>query len=125
MNILVIAGANESQAATVNDSISSLSLYGSLNYKLSRTINGDIEDNLNDFDGILVHYSAISYPFKFHAPLSPSLTLKIRYFKGIKAATVQDEQRASYERLAFLNGLGICHLFSVSPTDLIETLYPS
>jgi hypothetical protein len=125
MNILVIAGADESQAATVNDSISSLSLYGSLNYKLSRTINGDIEDNLNDFDGILVHYSAISYPFKFHAPLSPSLTLRIRYFKGIKAATVQDEQRASYERLAFLNGLGICHLFSVSPTDLIETLYPS
>ena len=124
MNILIIAGADQAQASTVIDSISSLWEYGSHSYTLKRTINGELDTDFSGFDGILIHYSAIGYPHKYHAPLSPSLTIRIRYFKGLKLATVQDEQRGCLERLAFLNGLRISHLFSVSPPNLIETLYP-
>ena len=125
MNILIIAGADQAQASTVIDSISSLWEYGTHSYTLKRTINGELDTDFSGFEGILIHYSAIGYPHKYHAPLSPSLTIRIRYFKGLKLATVQDEQRGCLERLAFLNGLRISHLFSVSPPNLIETLYPS
>ena len=125
MNILILAGPNNPQASTVNDSIYALPRFGQHNYSVLRVANGDIGQSISNFDGIVIHYSLISHPCKFHLPLNPKSSLQIRFFNGIKVATVQDEQRAGYERLAFLNGLGINHLFSVAPHELYEILYPS
>ncbi len=125
MNILILAGPNNPQASTVNDSIYALPRFGQHNYSVLRVVNGDIGQSISNFDGIIIHYSLISHPCKFHLPLNPKSSLQIRFFNGIKVATVQDEQRSGYERLAFLNGLGINHLFSVAPHELYEILYPS
>jgi hypothetical protein len=124
MNVLIISAPFYKQADTVLDSINAFTTYGNMKYKVVFTTNGDITISLGDFDAVILHYSLIKYPFKFKLPLSPELSVKLRLFTGIKVAMVQDEQRSCMERLQFLNGIKLNHLFSVAPADVIEILYP-
>lgn len=112
-------------AATVNDSIECFSKYGNNNYFLVTLSKGEIYQDIKDFDALIIHYSCIAYPYRYYLPISAISSLKIKDFKGVKIAMVQDEQRSVHERLRFLNELEISHLFSVANEDLHEAFYPS
>lgn len=125
MNVLIISAPFYRQADTVLDSLYAFGLYGNMNYKTVFTVNGDLAVSLESYDVVILHYSLIKFPFRYHLPISPDLSIKLRLFTGVKLAMVQDEQRSCMERLQFLNGIKLNHLFSVAPSDVIETLYPA
>lgn len=125
MNIGIISALNTGTAATVNDSIECFSRYGNYNYFLVTLSKGEIYQDIKNFDALIIHYSCIAYPYRYHLPISAISSLKIKDFKGVKIAMVQDEQRSVHERLRFLNEIEISHLFSVANEDLHEAFYPS
>lgn len=125
MNIGVIFSPNASTATTVQDSIECFSKYGNNNYFLVKLSKGEIYQDIKNFDALIIHYSCIAYPYRYHLPISAISSLKIKDFKGIKIAMVQDEQRSVHERLKFFNEIEISHLFSVANEDLHEAFYPS
>lgn len=124
MNIAIIAAPISNQASVVYDSIECFSKFGYNHYEIVQLIRGDIRIDLNLFDGVIVHYSTIAYPYKYELPLSSLAAMKLYKFKGTKVALVQDEQRAGYERLHFFQAIGISHLFSVAPPQVAAILYP-
>jgi len=125
LNIGVIAALKTETAATVNDSIECFSKYGNHNYFLVTLSAGEIYQDIKNFDALIIHYSCIAYPYRYHLPISAVSSLKIKDFKGVKIAMVQDEQRSVHERLRFLNEIEITHLFSAANEDLHEAFYPS
>ena len=125
MKIAIIVVGNSQTADTVRMSIECFALYGNHDYEVIPLINGELSKKLNNFEALIVHYSAIAFPLRHYLPMSLSSSLQISSFKGLKFAFVQDEQRAAKERLLFLNNLGIHHLFSVAPVNLFDILYPS
>jgi hypothetical protein len=125
MKVAIIHAPYSYQASTVKDSIESFSLYGQHQYTQVRLRHGELEINLHEFDALIVHYSCIAFPYKYFLPISARAAMKIAAFKGIKFALIQDEQRSGFDRLRFLNMLGINHLFSVAEPNLHELLYPS
>ena len=120
----IIAPELRLQASTVRESIECFSKYGHFKYSFIPLKRGRILDNLNNFNALIIHYSAIAFPFRYHLPISASAIWQIHSFGGVKIALVQDEQRAGIERLQFLNNLKIDHLFSVAPEELYSILYP-
>lgn len=125
MNIGIIASLHKDTASTVYDSIECFSKYGNNNYFLVPLIGGDIYQDITTFDALIIHYSCIAYPYRYHLPISAISSLKIKDFKEIKIALVQDEQRAVLDRLKFLNEIEVSHVFSVANEDLHEILYSS
>jgi hypothetical protein len=125
MKIAIITAPYNAQASTVRDSLESFVKYGNYNYHFIILQKGEIKESLEDFDGVIIHYSCIALPYRYYQPISAFSSMRIQGFKGIKLALVQDEQRAGHERLRFLNMLGVNHLFSVAEPDLYEILYPS
>lgn len=85
---------------------------------------GYFEFDLNNYDCICLHYSAIAFPMRVMRPFSESFRLRLKKFTGIKVAFVQDEQRALLDRIDFLNLIGLNHLFSPSPEVNLHLLYP-
>jgi hypothetical protein len=125
MKIAIVAAPFSAQASTVKDSLESFIRYGNFKYKIMILKSGEINESLDDYDAVILHYSCIALPYRYHKPLSAFSSMRIQEFKGVKLALVQDEQRAGYERLRFFNMLGLNHLFSVAESDLYEILYPS
>ena len=125
MKIVIVSAPFSAQASTVRDSLESFVKYGNFNYKLITLKRGEINESLEDYDALILHYSCIALPYRYHQPLSAFSSMRIQEFKGLKLALVQDEQRAGYERLRFFNMIGINHLFSVAESNLYEILYPS
>lgn len=125
MNIGIIAAVHNDTASTVYDSIECFSKYGNNNYFLVPLIGGEIYQDIKTFDALIIHYSCIAYPYRYHLPISAISSLKIKDFKDIKIALVQDEQRAVLDRLKFLNEIEVSHVFSVANEDLHEILYSS
>lgn len=125
MKIGIVTSSYLGQAAVVKDSIESFFRYGAFRYSLIQLKRGEIRVDINEFDALIIHYSCIAFPYRYELPISALSALKISQFPGLKLALVQDEQRACYERLYFLNNLGVNHVFSVAPKNLHETLYPS
>ena len=125
MNIGIIAALHNDTASTVYDSIECFSKYGNNNYFLVPLIGGEIYQDIKTFDALIIHYSCIAYPYRYHLPISAISSLKIKDFKEIKIALVQDEQRAVLDRLKFLNEIEVSHVFSVADEDLHEILYSS
>lgn len=124
MRIAILAAKVSGQASTVRDSIQCFWEFGSAKYTLVTIVNGDFDARLNEFDAVIIHYSTIAYPFKSELPLSSLSAIKLHNYKGLKVALVQDEQRACYERFDFLQVIGVHHVFSVAPTDVVPLLYP-
>ena len=85
---------------------------------------GYFEVDLNNYDCICLHYSAIAFPMRVMRPFSESFRLGLKKFTGVKVAFVQDEQRALLDRIDFLNLIGLDHLFSPSPKGNLHLLYP-
>ena len=124
MKIGIISGKYSNRQNVINESINCFFQYGSFQYNLIQLNNGNFRENLDIYDALFIHYSAIAFPYKHYLPISSEAAIKISSFKGVKIAYVQDEQRAGIERHNFLNMLGIDHLLSVAPEYLHSLLYP-
>jgi len=125
VNIAIITAPHNSQAETVRDSVKCFFEHGNFSYQVLELKRGELIEDINQFDALILHYSIIAFPYRYYLPISGFAALKIANFGGIKLAFVQDEQRACQERLKFLNNLEINHLFSVANEELFEILYPS
>jgi hypothetical protein len=92
--------------------------------EINPDLNGYFEFDLNDYDCICLHYSTIAFPMRVWRPFSSSFRSRLKKFRGIKLAFVQDEQRALLDRIDFFNEIGLDHLFSPSPKRNLTILYP-
>jgi hypothetical protein len=125
LKIGIVAAASSGQAAVVRDSIESFFRYGVFQYKLIELRRGEIREEIQELDALIIHYNCIAFPYRYELPMNALSALKIRQFSGLKLVLVQDEQRSCYERLNFFNNLRVNHVFSVAPENLYENLYPS
>ena len=114
-----------STARTVREHIESISEFSK--HKISiLVISGEkIEFDLDKFDALILHYSLIAFPAGSEKPLSYFAMLQIANFKGPVVAFAQDEQRAVLDRIRFLNGINVKHLFTCVEAKNLEILYPS
>jgi hypothetical protein len=125
MNIAIITDSTENSATTLEDSVNCFFKYGNFNYQRFILKNGFLNQTLDNFDAIIIHYSCIAFPFKQFLPINAITSLYLMEFKGLKLAFIQDEHLSSQERFRYLQSIGIDHLFSVAPIEIFEILYPS
>lgn len=125
MKIAFLVIRNKFSANNVAEFIDAIKKY-SVNEirEINPNSKGYFEFDLNNYDCICLHYSAIAFPMRVMRPFSESFRLRLKKFIGVKVAFVQDEQRALLDRIDFLNLIGLDHLFSVTPEGNLNLLYP-
>lgn len=80
--------------------------------------------DLDRFDVVITHYSLSIGPLLHHY-LGEDLVRRLKQFKGLKAAFLQDEYREIQTYWKHINELGINLLFSCVPEDEIPKVYPA
>jgi hypothetical protein len=125
MKIAFLVIRNKFSANNVAEFIDAIKKY-SVNEirEINPNSKGYFEFDLNNYDCICLHYSAVAFPMRVMRPFSESFRLRLKKFTGVKVAFVQDEQRALLDRIDFLNLIGLDHLFSPSPEGNLHLLYP-
>lgn len=114
-----------SQAATVTEYLDSLIKYSKHNvHEISMMHHFPSRIDLDRFDVVITHYSLSLGPLLYHY-LGSDLVERLKRFRGLKAAFLQDEYREIQTYWRHLNELGIDLLFSCVPDDEIEKVYPS
>lgn len=76
--------------------------------------------NLDRFDGVVIHYSLVACLDSY---IGPKTRARIRGYRGLKVAFVQDDYRFINETVAALRDLGVHVLFGLAPPDIIDDVY--
>lgn len=114
-----------SQAATVTEYLDSLHMYSSHKvFEVSMLHHFPAGLELDRFDAIITHYSLSIGPLIEHY-LGKELISKLKKFKGLKAAFLQDEYREIKTYWQNINELGLDVLFSCVPEGEIGKVYPA
>lgn len=122
---LVNRPASNSQASTVTEYIDSFHKYSSYNiHELSMLHDFPSQLDLNRFDAIITHYSLSLGPLLHHY-FGNELVKKIKIFKGLKVAILQDEYREIHTYWKNLRELDFDILFSCVPENEIQKVYPT
>ena len=127
LNILFLSNrpTSNTQAATVTEYLDSLKTYSNHKvYEISMLHHFPAKVDLNRFDVVITHYSLSLGPLMYHY-LGRDLVNKLKQFKGLKAAFLQDEYREIKTYWKHLNELGMDVLFSCVPNHEIEKVYPA
>lgn len=127
MNILFLANrpSANSQAATVTEYLDALVAYsGHTVSEVSMMGQFPTKIDLDRFDAVVLHYSLSMGPMINHY-LGVDLIEKLRNYRGLKAAFLQDEYRAIQIYWDNIRKLGIDVLLSCVPNDEISKVYPS
>lgn len=113
------------EAATVTEYLDSLHKY-SINdvLEISMLHYFPKRIELDRFDVVLLHYSLSLGPMINHY-LGADLISRLKKFKGLKAAFLQDEYREIKTYWKHINELGIDLLFSCVPVSEIPKVYPA
>jgi hypothetical protein len=77
--------------------------------------------DLDRFDGVVIHYSAVAALDQF---LDESNRQRLAAYRGIKALFIQDEHRHVKATIGLLRRLGIGLLFTCVPAGEVEKVYP-
>lgn len=77
--------------------------------------------DLDRFDGIVIHYSAVAALDRF---LDEASRRRLAAYRGLKALFLQDEHRHVRATIALLRRLGIGLLFTCVPAAEVEKVYP-
>ena len=77
--------------------------------------------DLDRFDGIVIHYSAVAALDRF---LDEKSRQRLAAYRGIKALFIQDEHRHVRSTIALLRRLGIGLLFTCVPAGEVAKIYP-
>lgn len=113
------------QAATVTEYLDALLKYSEHNvHEISMLHNFPARIDLNRFDVVISHYSLSIGPLLKHY-FGEDLIEKLRNFRGLKAAFLQDEYREIKTYWKHINELGINVLFSCVPDDEVPKVYPA
>jgi hypothetical protein len=126
MKVAFLVIRNRFAAKNVNEFIDGIKKYSICEmHEINPNTDGYFEFDINEYDGICLHYSTIAFPMRVLRPFSNSFRRRLKEFNGIKLAFVQDEQRALLDRIDFFNEIGLDHLFSPSPNRNLTILYPT
>ena len=126
MEILFLTNrpSKNTQAATVTEYLDALHEYSEHNvYEISILHHFPSKVDLDRFDAVVTHYSLSLGPLLDHY-LGPQLVEKLKHFRGLKAAFLQDEYREIQTYWKHINELGIDVLFSCVPEEEISKVYP-
>lgn len=126
LNILFLCNhpAKNAEASTVTDHIESFRLYSHHNVHILSFLRRLPENiDLDRFDAILLHYS-IQLGYLGYHYLDQKSRLRIKNFRGLKAAFIQDEYRSVEDVLDSLVLMNIDLLFTCLPDYEVEKVYP-
>jgi hypothetical protein len=127
MRILFLTNrpTSNTQAATVTEYLDALIQYSSATvYEVSMLHHFPARVDLDRFDVVITHYSLSLGPLLKHY-LGQDLIDRLKRFRGLKAAFLQDEYREIQTYWKHLNDLGIDILFSCVPDNEISKVYPA
>ncbi|WP_051346116.1 hypothetical protein [Bradyrhizobium sp. th.b2] len=120
-NILLLCAAAALRTNTVSDHIRAFRQYSQHKYTIVDPLAFDaIGPDLDAFDCLVFHYSVV-ISMENHVPAS--LRDKIRRFKGVKVAFIQDEYRFIDRQNAALADLQIGAIFTVTNSDVTRKIY--
>ena len=122
LNILLLCHVVDNNASTIVDHIEAIERYSG-HHVHRRNMIGDVPIDLNfdDYQVIIIHYSLILAKSAFISPFSKS---KLKWFKGLKVALIQDEYRWVNDTIRALKFVGIDLLYSCVPKKEQEKVYP-
>ncbi len=126
MNILFLSNrpTANTQAATVTEYLDALVKYSRHTvHEISMLHHFPARIDLDRFDVVITHYSLSIGPLLRHY-LGDDLVARLKRFKGLKAAFLQDEYREIQTYWKHINELGLDLLFSCVPDDEIPKVYP-
>lgn len=113
------------QAATVTEYLDALVKYSRHNvHEISMMHHFPRHVDLDRFDVVITHYSLSLGPLLYHY-LGPDLVARLKSFRGLKAAFLQDEYREIRTYWRHINELGIDLLLSCVPEHEIAKVYPA
>lgn len=127
MDILFLTNrpTENTQAATVTEYLDALHKYSAHRvHEVSMLHHFPSNIDLDRFDIVITHYSLSLGPLLHHY-LGHDLVEKLRRFRGLKAAFLQDEYREIQTYWKHINEIGINVLFSCVPEGEISKVYPS
>jgi hypothetical protein len=127
MDILFLTNrpTENTQAATVTEYLDALHTYSVHRvHEVSMLHHFPSQIDLDRFDVVITHYSLSIGPLLHHY-LGPALVEKLKRFRGLKAAFLQDEYREIQTYWKHINELGIELLFSCVPEEEINKVYPA
>jgi hypothetical protein len=127
MEILFLTNrpADNTQASTVTEYLDALQVYSKHHvYEVSMLHHFPSKIDLDRFDVVITHYSLSLGPLLYHY-LGHTLVEKLKKFRGLKAAFLQDEYREIQTYWKHINELGIDVLFSCVPDTEIFKVYPA
>ncbi len=121
--LLLVCDYRPLEAATVLDHIEAIRRW-SRSDVFVLPIFGDLPDelDLDAFDGLVVHYNVVMSNPEY---LSPLARWRIRQYRGVKGAFIQDEYRFVNRTTSALRTLGINVLFTCVPEDQVRLVYPA
>ena len=113
------------QAATVTEYLDALLHYSRHTVReISMLHHFPVRIDLDHFDAVITHYSLSLGPMLRHY-LGDHLINRLKRFRGLKAAFLQDEYREIQTYWQHINELGIDLLFSCVPNEEIAKVYPA
>ena len=120
--LLLLCDFRPHEAATVIDHIEAIRAWSRYDVFVMPIL-GDLPDELDleAFDGLLIHYNLVMSTPTY---LSPLARWRIRQYRGVKAAFVQDEYRFVNATVGAMQTLGINVLLTCVPQDQVELVYP-
>jgi hypothetical protein len=124
MKIALLVFPLDSFSSTTTDHIYALKKYVQGEITVCAIRRGEIPINLRSFDALIIHHSAVIYPYRnMNVGFSNDSLKALKSFPGIKLAFAQDEYRSIIERRTFFNNIELNHLFSLSAPSGHETIY--
>jgi hypothetical protein len=126
MDILFLTNrpTENTQATTVTEYLNALHDYSIHKvHEISMLHHFPNKIDLNRFDVVITHYSLSLGPLLYHY-LGHDLVEKLKRYRGLKAAFLQDEYREIQTYWKHINELGINLLFSCVPNEEIPKVYP-
>lgn len=127
MEILFLTNrpTSNTQATTVTEYLDALHKYSRHTvHEISMLHHFPARIDLDRFDVVLTHYSLSIGPLLQHY-LGADLVERLKKFKGLKAAFLQDEYREIQTYWKHINELGFDVLFSCVPDGEIAKVYPA
>jgi hypothetical protein len=122
--VLLISKIPPNNATTIDDHVNALvefSVFDVINMDVN---NPGISHEISVADCIILHYSAISYPYRGDETINSFLRLQISLSDKPILCIVQDEQRNVLERFRYFETLGVKHVFSVANEAIFNLMYP-
>jgi hypothetical protein len=121
LRILMLCGVRDETGA-IRDHVDAFAMHSRHQFEILWNLGG-LPDTveLDAFDALVVHYSLIACHDTY---LAPSARRRIRAFKGLKAAFVQDEYRFINRTVDALSYLGIHLLFTLAEEEIVNEVYP-